>query len=398
MNELIQWLSERMAPWAVTGVLILMRLAVGCVIGFAVYAICRAYSKPKPVVPANPDSTTPVLHGFNNPVTGLILLLVVGLIVSGPCLAWFNNIMLGLLLAGSGGVLWTVGFTVHDPGSKEDDKPIVAGLLTCWNKIIRFPILWPNGMVVGGNVILLPFFPFYIDSIKLEVDVKSFEYPIEVMFKGNVPAMVKVKVVAQADLNDLPDHITAGGNMPAVFKDIESAVKQSARRACRDKELVKAIEDSEPISRELQKDVENRFTQRTYGARVILVQLIPEVPDALRTAMLEAGGETFERDGELFDNATKMLAAKEMQRVAARQFVAGSNITNPDGTYVMSNAVLDEKMQPFIARDQVKSIEHYLGQVKDLQALEDKNYKVFDTRGNGFAMIETGTTGRKGGK
>lgn len=305
------------------------------------------------------NSNAPELGRFNNPVTGGILILVIVLIGTGLGISLLHGelfgILLGAIVAGIGGTIWVMGETDHSP-----DKPKEVGVLTCWDKPITLGKRWPDHIVVVGKVILADYPPFYISSIKIDIQNKERKFSFKVISQDKIVFQADVTVTARADTTDLLDYIQAGNDMEKVFNQISSIVDQDTQSICTLKEAEFLFFNRKYVSDALFTNVSNIFASKSFGVEVIKVQFTPIIPDDVEKKLTEIKTEDWERDKELKDYGTMREAAKKLQREMARELLP---VIIPPAT-PLTDAQLDEAMKPLIKRGELKDLNSCIEMIK----------------------------------
>jgi hypothetical protein len=203
------------------------------------------------------------------------------------------NLILALLMV-------TNGFVTH-PGD-----PQTAGLLTLWGKPIKVKSDGKT-LVVGGSTILCPYFPIFLDSIKIELTVADKEIPVKLMSKDGQLCEGKISLSLYPDIHDLNDYIQAG-KMENIFKIVDEIVFQEAQKTAKDMEAREIAEAGEKIVDAIEKKLEGK----KFGVLIKKLNTDIKMPTAYQKAVSQHEIEMRERESDGEEYRTVRLAATEL--------------------------------------------------------------------------------------
>jgi hypothetical protein len=315
--------------------------------------------------------TAPKIGQFDNPVSGSILVLVIGLIVFGFVNCLFGNILLGLIPAGLGGLWWTAGLTKHSA-----DKPKEVGIITVWEKILRIP----EPVVIEGDVILLPFWPFYMDTVKVDMENKDIIINTEAKSRDNIVFPLTVSITGHPDQTDLPDYIQNGKSKEKIEDAIRELVINDVRTRCKT-ETLDAIYGG-ALTAQIQASVADLFDSKYFGWKILKTQLVATIPDKIKNAGIDAAAELEERITDAREYETMRIEARKIQLEDARTLVPGIINMEPDQQ--------DAAMGPLIEAKKVRTFDAALEAVRIMRLTRDgKNLRIESTGKGNINLIDT---------
>ncbi len=318
------------------------------------------------------DITAPERRGKT--LKAIMLILVVGLIVFGLLNCVFGKVLLGLIPTALGGLWWSYGLIKHSPGQEatatEPRVPKQCGLVKRWD---TFPFASDGGIVVRGDVILWPGWPFYLDTEKVDIENQEMVFGCLGKSFDKTIFPLEVSVTGHPDLTSLPSFIQAGNDWKSIEKSMQDLVLNDAINRCSTHTLdgIRAGE----ISVEFQQSVDNLFEGKKLGWKNTLVQLTADYPDELKTATNKAAAMGPERDSEAQGNETIKIEARKLQLQDARPFAIGIMDMNPNDQ--------DAAMGPLIDKKKVRTFK---------QAMEDARTLLM-TRENMIVRVESSGSG-----
>lgn len=319
---------------------------------------------------------------FNNPITGSILILIIGLVLIGCFNAFNGNYISAFIIAGIGAVLWVLGLTEHS-----SDKPLEIGLLTFWGKPIT---IMGRYIVVRGKVILMPYPPFYLDSIKIVMDNEDFLFDGDdfiFLTQDNISMSIKISVTVTPNVDDLLDYIQAGAEMKKVFPQIREILYRETQT------IVREMPSSDVQTKG--KVIQDKLTAcllegQSFGILIKKLQPLPSLPKEIRDKLMAIKGEEYDRRAEHAEYKTMWDAAKIMQREAAVQFI-------PNHTE-LTEKQLEERIKQLVMDGKIKTIPEFQETVKALRLVRDGKAIRIESSGNAGNIVLTDAQFNMGGK
>lgn len=307
-----------------------------------------------------------------NPITSVILAFIITLILAGFVLALYGE-FLGWVLAITGGLMLVFGIR-----KLSTDTPRQAGYLTIWG----FPILTQHP--IGGNVILLPYFPFYLDIVVVDIDNANVAFPFEVMSEDDVPLEIKVELTARPDTSDLLDYVQAGGNMKSVFDQIETIAYREVQKVVRKvKDALNVIKEGEQISNQLTKNICELLESHSFGIVPVKIQVKATLPDDIRKSLFKVKEEVFERKAENMEYETMRMAAYDLQVEVAKQVDPSIGKMDKEAKLKRVSELVDQHLLP--------DLEHYLDEIKTLRLIKDGMVARIEGSGDASTVNLVGT-------
>jgi hypothetical protein len=257
------------------------------------------------------------LRQFDNPVTLGILIILVTMCLGGLYLCYVSETwtgrFTGLISVLLASLAWMYGLKEHSP-----KEPIEGGMLTVWDTPL---LIGGNYIVVGGKVPLLPFFPFYLDTMVFAVDDQNYLFEGDDFYfqtKDGVSMKITISVTGVADIDDLLDYRQSGGNMKAIMDQFREIFFTKTQAIVRTIPALEVKTEGEKIAKQLKTDI---FEGEAIGLFIKRIQIIPFLPKDLEDSMLKVIKETYQQISESKDYGTLTIAAKAMQKESARQFI-----------------------------------------------------------------------------
>lgn len=318
----------------------------------------------------SPNKALSEIGGFNNPVTSGILGGLILMLVLGTVLIWEEKWLVGSILILITGLVASAGHIKHSP-----EKPKEIGFITLWGKPLT---LGTRYFTVIGDVFLLPFFPFNLTTIKIEVDnaEKLFEGE-DFIFqtKDGVFMTIKISITASPDVTDLIDYIQAGAATEKIFAQIREIFYRETQKIVRDIEAEDVQKQGNIVSEKLHTGL---LESGSFGIEIKKIQILPSLPAKYRERKEAIKEEELERKAEQAEYETMRIAAEEIQLSHARQFVP-----NIDNLSPMEKA---RKISELIRAKEIPNLEKCLDEVKALRQIRDG--KSLRIEGNGVVITD----------
>ncbi|MDE1975071.1 MAG: hypothetical protein KGI49_00975 [Patescibacteria group bacterium] len=234
---------------------------------------------PKRVVPLKSSRSI-----MSNPITGGMVVLIVGLIIIGGYVTWMGNLW--------GAMFLFVGIIIVGAGyASGSDEPYKLRLIKIWNNPVKIGSRYVS---VAGNVILADYPPFYLGST--QIDMTWFELSfkdIDILSKDKVPATVSVAIIGIPDDDNLFDFDKAG-QWKGIEKDMDKIVNKETERVCKDEPIEAMAASSSVVSDKLEPIIRRYITRARFGFKVQIVRADIKIPDDLKKKMLGAKGAIYE--------------------------------------------------------------------------------------------------------
>lgn len=264
------------------------------------------------------NTSTAEVGRFNNPITRTFLWLVILLLCWG-WVAIYNltlfSIILGIASVSLGTLIWKYGEIRHSPTNPKEN-----GVVTFGGKILTLPgTRWSESIVVSGNVILAPYWPLELSTVKVDVESKSENFPFEITTRDGATFSSKVAVIGEPDKEDLPDFIQAGNSMGAVFLLMDTVIESNTRALCRSADFKDIVSGHARITELLTEKIEEHLATKDFGIKIKKVQFIPILDQNLKDLLAGKLTEKLQREKEKADHATMIEMARELQL----EFAAG---------------------------------------------------------------------------
>ena len=298
------------------------------------------------------------LRQFDNPVTLGILIIEITMCLGGLYLCYSSETwtgrFAGLISVLLASLAWIYGLREHSP-----KEPIEGGMLTVWDTPL---LIGGNYIVVGGKVPLLPFFPFYLDTMVFAVDDQNYLFEGDDFFfqtEDNVSMKITISVTGVADIDDLLDYRQSGGNMKAIMDQFREIFFTKTQAIVRTIPALEVKTQGEKIAKQLKADI---FEGEAIGLFIKRIQIIPFLPKDLEDSMLKVLRETYEQISQSKDSNSNIIAAKAMQRAAAQQFVTTFDDLDPKKQAEEIKRLVEEK--------HILSIDDYIERVMRAKVIE----------------------------
>src|SRR5665213_1287707 len=152
-----------------------------------------------------------------------------------------------------GVVIGVVGLAMFAKGLKDHraDPPTI-GLLTAWNR----PLPYPN--TVRVTVLLANYFPFYLDTIEIEMPLRHEDFSVQnILSSDHVSMSGGVSVTVKPDETKLIDYVAAA-KMEGVMQNIRNIVAVDTAKFCRDKSWQTIQQTSADFEQFLKNEIETK--------------------------------------------------------------------------------------------------------------------------------------------
>jgi hypothetical protein len=261
----------------------------------------------------NNNNPAPRLKPFSNPITGSILGFLIGMLLLGAIMASHGNFW-GVVLVAISLLIYTVGKTEHP-----NTNPRTAGLLTMWGTPIK---IGKEYMVVGGTTILLDFFPFSLETIKVDIENKERKFPMTVLSGDKsesgkdspIPMEGLIALTLRANIADLFDYVQAGNDMTKIFDQLDDIVYRQTQAICRDMTGLDIQRKGDEIGAKLWDHLNGTvFEQGSFGVETIKIQSRFSMPKGVLDDMTDAARETYQREAASREYRTTMISAEALQ-------------------------------------------------------------------------------------
>lgn len=313
------------------GITFLIAFVVGVVIHFTRTGNPARVANPPP--PAKPGR-------FNNPITGPILGIVLALIIVGLWLI-FNftakSVFWGAVWVTLGGLWWHYGEVKHSPAD-----PKQVGTIHIMGGMVTIPgTRWHKGIIVRGDVILFPFWPLSLTTVKTDVDSKEKAFEFPVTSSDNFTFTAKVNLIGKPDCTDMGDFIQAGNSMEEVYELIDTIAERSTRQLVSGATLKDILHGNANISGELETRIKQHFQSESFGVDLEKAQFIPIIDDNQKALLAGKAAEALEREKEVADHNTMTELAHKRQREHAQERwpVPFSTLSEADITAIVARLV-----------------------------------------------------------
>lgn len=247
--------------------------------------------------------SAPELKPFDNLVSRMILITIIGLFFGGIVLMVFGSSVFSFigLVCSCIGALWYMIQTRDFAFPK-------AGVLTVWGKPIT---VGGRSLVVSGKTILANFFPLYIGAI--EVDMKNVDFNIKnvtVQTLDKVTMNGEISLTLYPAVDDMVDYLRAGGSMTAIFEQLDDIAIVTAREKAKSHHSNEISTDNRVVGQAVKDAIE----QHSFGVVVFKCQTPLSLPIKVIDAQNAMTVEVSERETEKMDYETLRVAALELQR------------------------------------------------------------------------------------
>ncbi len=320
---------------------------------------------------------------FDNPITLTILLVIIGLGLVGLWKCYssetWSGLFWGIVCVTTSGMLWVFGLVEHSP-----KQPIEGGMITIWDRPF---LLFGNYIVVGGKVPLLPFFPFFIDTMKFALDDQNYLFEGDDFFfqtKDNVSVKINISVTAMADIDDLLDYRQSGASMEAIMDQFREIFFSKTQTIVKGMDAIQVKTEGEKVSKRLLTDV---FEGKSIGLTIKRVQIIPFLPKGLEEKMLRVLEETYQRISETKDYGTLTIGAQAMQIAAAKQFILNMDTLSPEERAQAILNLLNEK--------KILTLDEYTERIMSAKVIEQGNTTGIQGGGKVTPVVVPATGGNK---
>jgi hypothetical protein len=227
----------------------------------------------------------------------------------------------GVVLALSGSLLGVaigvVGLIMLAKGLKDHraDPPTI-GLLTSWNR----PLRPPN--TVRGTVLLANYFPFYLDTIEIEMPLRHEDFAVHnVLSCDRISMSGEVSVTVKPDETRLIDYVAAG-KMDGVMQNIRNVVAVETAKFCRDKPWQAIQQTSADFEQLLKTEIETK----PFGVLIEKLQVRLSAPQSVLGDAAQEARQLLQRRGELTEYQTYLIAAQERLEGIKQQAQPGERI------------------------------------------------------------------------
>lgn len=241
-------------------------------------------------------TSAPTLKPFSNPITFTILMVCVSLVGAGIVLSLLGN-PFGLPPLVLGILIWWKGEKVHP------SDPRTAGLLKVWDTYIDQE---NGGIVVGGRTLVLPVWPFHLDTDPIDITDKNLEFKMEIITKDRVPLEGKMDCRFVVNLDDAVDFVQAG-KWDGIKPLLDGIVTQDTK--ARAKKLESGDISTDPkkfLSDPMEKELKTLFRQKTFGIKAKQIQSKFDLPREILDAMIAQAREEFDRMAERAETRTNL--------------------------------------------------------------------------------------------
>lgn len=348
------------------------------------------------------ETNAPDLGQFNNPITIFFFVLVFGLVGVGVLVSFFGGtftkVLIGAGVAGLGALIWAFGEIEH-----KTDKPREAGVITLWDTPVELPPWfrkslytlhprfdkeqWSKAILVGGKVILADYPPFYLSTIKVSVENEDKTFEFKVMSKDRIIFTAKVSITACADVDDILDFIQAGNDMKKVFGQIEQIVSRNTQIVCTKLSALTIYLRGELVQKGLLENVKSLFEAHFFGTKVLKVQFKAEFPDEVRKKLESIKFEDWEREKETKDYGTMMMAAKNLQRELAADFLPDPDPLRPALSQEQQEAEIEASIKRLVREKKIPTREKCLEKIEGQRLIQDGKVIKVKSDGNGNPVI-----------
>lgn len=219
--------------------------------------------------------------------------------------------------------------------------PMTFGLIEVWNR----PVSSHN--VISGVVPILPFFPFMIDLVEIDMTLRSEKIPVQdVLSKDDVSMKGEISVSYRPNKDDLIDFVGAG-KMDGVIKNTSDLVIIETEKYCRQKGWREIQQRSPDFEQELKKMIETG----SFGVIVERIQVRLNAPQMLLDDVIQAEREKGQRQGELAEYDTTTIAAERRIEAIKKASKPGDKIPS------LAEVIEIIKHERLIRNDKVLRIE-----------------------------------------
>jgi hypothetical protein len=325
----------------------------------------------------NTETTDP--SPFND-ITITILVVLGALAVFGLWMAYdattIGRRFGGLLCIAVAATYYVNGLKDHSPS-----KPKQLGLITCWGKPIN------NSYVVSGKAVLVPGFPFYIDTIVIDIEDKDHAFKEDdfvFQTQDGVQMKIEVSISGCPDQHDLIDYTQAGGDFKEAIERFREVIIVELQTLANKGNCLDIKRDSKRISEELKTALVGKISEQietegsSIGFKIKKVQIVPIIPAGLEKRMNNVAEEKFEAISEGLDYGTMINAAKNMQREVAQQYTPDF----PD----MDELQKSQALARLINEGKIQSLDYYIKRIEDLKLIKQDKTSGVRTTGGGKAI------------
>lgn|GEM_PF-2143895 len=221
---------------------------------------------------------------FDNSVTGLIAMVVIGLFAIGLTLVMCGSI-LGAVPIAMACLMIGYGWTKHGFISKGDDKDTVVayhiGFITFRNKPI---IVGGRCIVVDKSVLLAPYIG--IRSILIDMTPKDMNFSVDIVSKDRIQMPIRVNIVAVAKPEELSSFIVYGnGKWDKIQNELELIISEKTEGVAMCHDCINMAQYGNLISQELQNHLATIIPSKMYGIEIKQVRAECKVPDSIASKM-----------------------------------------------------------------------------------------------------------------
>ena len=254
------------------------------------------------------ETSAPSLKPFANGITLSILMVCILLVGSGITLSLLGN-PFGLPPLVLGILIWWKGEKVHP------SDPRTAGLLKCWDAYIDQE---NGGITVGGRTLVLPIWPFHIDTDPIDITDKNLEFHMQIICGvDQVPLDGEIDGRFEVDLSDAVDFVQAG-KWDGIKPLLDGIVVQDTKARAVGLSSHQVVTDPKQfLAGPMEAELEHIFEGETFGIEVRQIQAKFDLPDDILEAMRAQAREVFDRLAEVAETKTN-LEIVEMYMKASR--------------------------------------------------------------------------------
>jgi hypothetical protein len=228
--------------------------------------------------------------------------------IVGLAMIFIGSLEVGIVGALISGVALLAFFAGQEDLGKDAKGVITGGVVKIWGHYPKLPMVY-------GKVPLFPWFPLFVQTDKVALQLKSEELKLEkILSKDRVSMSGKFSYTYQPDIEDGTDYIGAGGDseIPGHIDDIAlNAIRTISKNHNWQDIHLNMVDYEGPILQEV--------ATKLFGVCILKGQVVLSAPDELLNTLNEAvitaeriPIEEAERKVELVDYATIRKAAIQM--------------------------------------------------------------------------------------
>jgi hypothetical protein len=334
-----------------------------------------------------PEFKAPHLERFGNPYTLGIYVLLLFLIIGGPILValtilFADSIFWGVLCGSAmlllGIILWVAGETDHSGANPREAGVLMLG---------EVPLLdeFGNPIVVGGKVFLANYAPFYLTTVKVNMDNSEKEFQLKLTTSDGTPLNVKVSVIARPNIEDILDFIQAGADMEDIWKQMDSIVFKETQAYVRRYTGDDIQKIPEKISGPLGKRINSIFASKSLGVKVVNVKVEAHLPEPLQEEVNNIKKEEYQRKAELKDYETMRIAARKLQIEMARDFEDMPPVEElehkEEAIRLRAFRSADPIVRRLVREEKILDLDKCIERITGLRQVKEGNMKTFRIEG-----------------